>query len=214
MFHIGETNMTHYKHSVCILILAFAFTSCDFDDVIDYLDELTTCGNGQLDNGEECDDGNTSNGDGCSSNCKIESPSSHCPKQGDSCNGNQSLCCDNNVYDCVDGQYEIMTCKGNTYCDSVKGFYDCVESCSAKDTEIDFLGYDDYCEGGEFELFACEKGDSGKYGIFGGYYATGYCWDDGSILECDTDGTVGEFECSVCNEGSSSDPYNDICSEY
>ena len=32
-----------------------------------------TCGDGNLDPGEECDDGNLLNGDGCSSSCKIES---------------------------------------------------------------------------------------------------------------------------------------------
>ena len=247
--------MAHYKHSVCILMLAFAFTSCDFDDVLDTTDvvyDLVMCGNGQLDYGEECDDGNTISGDGCSYDCKKETsqtptpvcgngkheageecddgntisgdgcsydckketPSSNCPEEGDSCIGDKSLCCDNNVYDCISGQYQIMRCTGNTYCDSSKGFYDCVESCSSKDAEMDFLEYDYYCEEGEFELFACEKGDSGKYGIFGGYYATGYCWDDGIILECSSEyGDVDEIECNVCVEGESSDPYNDICIE-
>ena len=74
--------MAHYKRSVCILMLAFAFTSCDFDDVVDAKDEiidtadvvydLVMCGNGQLDYGEECDDGNTISDDGCSYDCKKE----------------------------------------------------------------------------------------------------------------------------------------------
>src|SRR5262249_16648952 len=33
---------------------------------------LASCGNGQLNPGEECDDGNNVSGDGCSADCKIE----------------------------------------------------------------------------------------------------------------------------------------------
>jgi MYXO-CTERM domain-containing protein len=33
-----------------------------------------TCGNGQLDDGEQCDDGNTTDGDGCSAACQNETP--------------------------------------------------------------------------------------------------------------------------------------------
>ena len=168
------------------------------------------CGNGNVESGEECDDGNTVSGDGCSAACKKESATS-CPKEGEACTGNTSMCCDNNVYDCVNGHYEIIICSGSAYCDSANGFYDCAEPCTSQESEYDFIGYDDYCDNGEFELFACQKGDSGKYGIFGGYYAVGYCWDDGTILECGEDGTVGEFECSVCVEGSDNDPYTDIC---
>jgi fibro-slime domain-containing protein len=32
----------------------------------------TSCGNGNIEPGEDCDDGNTVNGDGCSSTCKVE----------------------------------------------------------------------------------------------------------------------------------------------
>lgn len=175
------------------------------------------CGNGKVENGEDCDDGNTVSGDGCSSACKKEStpsPEPSCPNEGDSCSGKSSMCCDNNVYDCVSGHYEVMVCKGNAYCDSAEGFYDCAEPCTSKEADIDFLGYDDYCYDGEFELFACQKGDSGKYGIFGGFYAQSYCWGNDAILECDEDGTVGEFECSVCTEGTGNDPYVDICEAY
>ena len=171
------------------------------------------CGNGKRESGEECDDGNTASGDGCSASCKKESTSS-CPNEGDTCSGNKSMCCGNNVYDCVNNHYEIIVCKGNAYCDSADGFYDCVEPCTSKEAKEDFIGYDDYCDNGEFELFACQKGDSGKYGIFGGYYAKGYCWEEGTILECDDDGTVGEFECNVCIEGEGDDPYTDICQSY
>ena len=37
-----------------------------------YVYEEPSCGNGELDTGEECDDDNTINGDGCSSECEIE----------------------------------------------------------------------------------------------------------------------------------------------
>ncbi len=33
---------------------------------------MNSCGNGELDDGEECDDGNTEDGDGCSSTCEIQ----------------------------------------------------------------------------------------------------------------------------------------------
>ena len=40
-----------------------------------------TCGNGQLDPGEECDDGNLTAGDGCSPNCQVECKfGSSCPR--------------------------------------------------------------------------------------------------------------------------------------
>ena len=37
-----------------------------------------TCGNGNLDTGEECDDGNTTSGDGCSSTCQTEDDGGYC----------------------------------------------------------------------------------------------------------------------------------------
>ncbi len=40
------------------------------DDVQAYY--CQSCGNGQLDEGEQCDDGNRRNGDGCSSTCQLE----------------------------------------------------------------------------------------------------------------------------------------------
>lgn len=36
-------------------------------------DACVTCGNGQMDSGEQCDDSNLANGDGCSDTCQLES---------------------------------------------------------------------------------------------------------------------------------------------
>ncbi len=46
--------------------------------------DLTTCGNGELDSGEACDDGNIQNGDGCNRLCRIEADWD-CPVAGEPC---------------------------------------------------------------------------------------------------------------------------------
>jgi MYXO-CTERM domain-containing protein len=48
-------------------------------------DDVTPCGNGQVEDAEGCDDGNITAGDGCSSTCTVES--------GFICTGAPSLCC-------------------------------------------------------------------------------------------------------------------------
>jgi fibro-slime domain-containing protein len=47
----------------------------------------TTCGNGQLDDGEKCDDGNKTGGDGCTPLCQIEN-GWICPDVGQACKRN------------------------------------------------------------------------------------------------------------------------------
>jgi cysteine-rich repeat protein len=42
-------------------------------------DDGPTCGNGQVETGEQCDDGNTNSNDGCSSTCQTESCPTECP---------------------------------------------------------------------------------------------------------------------------------------
>jgi cysteine-rich repeat protein len=47
-------------------------TEAEIDDVVAFLDGLTSCGNGVADHGEPCDDGNALAGDGCRPNCTVE----------------------------------------------------------------------------------------------------------------------------------------------
>ena len=49
-----------------------AFVAMDLPPVVPDL-PTSTCGNGQVDPGEDCDDGNTIYGDGCSALCQVES---------------------------------------------------------------------------------------------------------------------------------------------
>jgi len=85
---------------------------------------MNTCGNGEINPGEECDDGSTLNSDGCSSNCQIE--------DGYECNGAPSVCtplCGNNTLDdgteqCDGNDFGNATCsdfghnQGNLACNS------------------------------------------------------------------------------------------------
>ena len=54
-----------------------------------------SCGNGQLDAGEECEDGNHTNGDGCSQTCRIEP--GRTPRCGDNILTSSEDCDDGNV---------------------------------------------------------------------------------------------------------------------
>jgi len=58
--------------------------------------DLTRCGNGLLDPGEQCDDHNRVNRDGCSSLCQIE-PGFACPAAGALCVPSTSTCGDGRV---------------------------------------------------------------------------------------------------------------------
>jgi cysteine-rich repeat protein len=40
----------------------------------DEVNDTCSCGNGELDPGEECDDGNNEDGDGCASDCTLDEP--------------------------------------------------------------------------------------------------------------------------------------------
>lgn len=42
----------------------------DCDGTVD--DDCATCGNGQVNTGEQCDDGNTTTGDGCNATCQLD----------------------------------------------------------------------------------------------------------------------------------------------
>jgi uncharacterized delta-60 repeat protein len=47
--------------------------------------DLSTCGNGVVEPGEECDDGNTVDGDCCSAACRLDGNGSPCASDGDAC---------------------------------------------------------------------------------------------------------------------------------
>jgi cysteine-rich repeat protein len=68
---------------------------------------IVTCGNGQLDEGEECDDGNFNDGDGCTALCKLEL-NSICAADEDCLNGK----CDRGV--CVTD--EMLALEPGTAC--------------------------------------------------------------------------------------------------
>jgi len=77
----SEASSTSYtiKHSGNPLGAAGAFTSTSYKGMTGVLKYETaviaitgTCGDGNVDPGEQCDDNNNVNGDGCSSTCQIE----------------------------------------------------------------------------------------------------------------------------------------------
>jgi len=78
---------------------------------------LYTCGDGDVDAGEQCDDGNIVNGDCCSSSCQYESAGSPCADDGngctnDQCNGSGVCAHPNNTAPCSDGLF----CNGTDTC--------------------------------------------------------------------------------------------------
>ena len=61
-------------HRLSLLaIVVVTATSCSSDTVM-IRDRVSTCGNGEVETGENCDDGNTDNNDGCTNGCET----SHC----------------------------------------------------------------------------------------------------------------------------------------
>jgi cysteine-rich repeat protein len=98
---VNETHAVQYgRPAVCPnptlpveLEACVAWTELHFFTDI-YFDQVSTCGNGVLEGGEDCDDGNTVNGDCCSATCMFESFGSPCGNQDttactdpDSCTG-------------------------------------------------------------------------------------------------------------------------------
>lgn len=73
----------------------------------------STCGNGDIADGETCDDRNQRNGDGCSSDCRIEGSAS----------GITSFCGDGRI---DPGESCEVSDQGNTYCRLVDGVKQCV----------------------------------------------------------------------------------------
>lgn len=79
---------------------------------------VSSCGNGQIDGGEECDDGNNLNGDGCAANCTVE------PRCGDGILDFGEGCDDGNN---VDGDGCSAACTIESFCGD--GVLDVGESC-------------------------------------------------------------------------------------
>ncbi|MCK4553333.1 hypothetical protein KAT80_03955 [Candidatus Pacearchaeota archaeon] len=101
-----------------------------------------SCGNGDINPGEECDDGNTDDGDGCSSTCTIE--------VGWNCTGEPSICiyCDyDNICDgdedclCSDCENKKNGCEDGFACQS--GECAPVTSVDSCKSYCYYLGYDD-----------------------------------------------------------------------
>lgn len=81
----------------------------------------TTCGNGEVQGGEQCDDGNVTAGDGCSATCTIEA--------GFECSGAPTVC----VAICGDG----LTVDGETCDDGNTANGDCCSStCQVQDCTL------------------------------------------------------------------------------
>jgi cysteine-rich repeat protein len=57
----------------------------DNNDVPDDCDNVSVCGNGMTESGEQCDDSNTDNGDCCSSTCQYEASGTSCEEDGNLC---------------------------------------------------------------------------------------------------------------------------------
>lgn len=169
----------------------------------------TTCGNGEVDDGEECDDGNDIPGDGCENNCTYS-----CDNAGDcsddnvctddDCvpNDNGQVCrYDGNDNPCDDGLFCTIAdqCDGDGNCigsgDPCEDDLDCTvnESCNE---DIDRCGYD-------IEDGAC--------------LIDGACWVDGDenpadeCRECRSTVSIGDWspkadmeECTdgICCDGA------------
>ncbi len=86
-------------------------------------DELTECGDGNLDLGEECDDGNLVDGDGCDSNCTITACGNAIVTAGEQCD---------------DGNTAAGDC-----CSATCAF----ESSGATCDDADACSHDDVCDG-------------------------------------------------------------------
>jgi len=71
-----------------LLVAALFLVGCGDDFPLDEpatnAAALSTCGNGQVDTGEQCDDANQTSDDGCSATCQLEAGWS-CPLPGRPC---------------------------------------------------------------------------------------------------------------------------------
>ena len=157
-------------------------------DVI--FDQVSTCGNGVIEGGEECDDGNTLNGDCCSATCALEPAGSPCP---------DALFCDG--YETCDGS---GGCQPGPPPDCSDGIGCTIDGCDENGDYCYSYSDDVYCNDGWF----C-NGDEICNPFIGCQPGSIPCPDDG--LFC----TGSEY----CNEdtdgcGSTGDPcFPQICDE-
>jgi fibro-slime domain-containing protein len=112
----------------------------------------TTCGDGQLEAGEECDDGNARPADGCSGICTLE-PGYVCPTPGEPCETNTSCgngllepgeACDDGNNDLGDGCDDACAVESGWACDS-SGCYE-VDSSVCGDGAV---GVGEQCDDGD-----------------------------------------------------------------
>lgn len=95
----------------------------------------TTCGDGNVEPGEECDDGNTDNNDGCNWNCEIE-PGYFCVDSWDSATSKTTSTCHQSCGDALEDSFIIMNSDGSHH------WYG--ESCDDGNAAIDD-GCSDHC---------------------------------------------------------------------
>ncbi len=160
----------------------------------------TTCQNGCA-NGA-CISGGGNNNEGSSTHTLGASCTS--AEYGEfGCDGNTLVACDGSTYiNVLGGSYTCKDYGSNYYCDEQLeyGWADCVQPCDAED-EGSLVDFSDNCNSGTFELYFCEEGDSGKLGVFGGYYAVSMCYGDNQKIACNSSSVISLQTCNSCQNG-------------
>lgn len=155
--------------------------------------QVTLCGDGLIDPGEECDDGNTADGDCCSATCRFEPVASVCVDDGnpctdDECNGTGICTHPDNTVACDDGSActSSDTCSGGS---CIGALVNCDDSNACTDDSCDpgsgCLNVNNVapCSDGN----ACTVGDA---------CSAGTC-ASGPPAECDDDNVCTTDSCNV-----------------
>jgi len=114
--------------------------------------EVSVCGNGIVDFGEDCDDGNTLDGDCCSSTCKFEASGSTCD-DGNPCTDNANGCDGAGV--CTVTGFPTGPCDDGNAC-TVN------ESCDGAGNCVGVVGPPPVCPTITIDADVTAKGDSAK----------------------------------------------------